>query len=638
MKNLLIPILLLFLSTHAFAQNHQFLSPPPFNEADLKKPNSLIDKSAAAEILYKSFRYSIAEDYSVTREYYSRIKIYDKKNAEEWLNITIPISRGVSLDKFQVNIYNLSNGKVENISLNKKDQLKENFTKGLNFYKLAIPNIVDGTVIEYQYTLNTKQIDSFVTYLEYDIPVVYEEFNLEYPDSVTYLFNVTGSMIKPKYHVSTTEDHKAVLYNVFRFGYENIKPVKKELFVKDANRFRAAVKPEFKSISAKKFGYSTGENWNEVATWFDENEKFGGFLKSNVNTILPDEVKNYYEIQERANKVFNFVKSNYKWNRENGINASQSIKELTKTKTGNSADINLLLIALFRSAGIEADPLLISTVDNGILNILTPRVNNLNTVLAAVKIKNQMYFYDATSFNSKVNMLPERDWNDFGILMHKDTGTDISFSNTNISKRNLTVKASLDLEHSEVKGSFNQRESGLYAIESYDEFDFNKDKYNQSFKTKYKADMKEVQSSLIDDADFQSQMNFSSSSLMDVVGNRIIINPLLFLNTGNENFNQTEERKQAIEFISAFTREKKIELEIPVGYTVQDLPKPKKMATDDNEISYAYKAEVIENKLMITSKVDIASPNYPKEYYPFFKQIWKIIADSESQVVSLIKK
>jgi hypothetical protein len=47
--------------------------------------------------------------------------------------------------------------------------------------------------------------------------------------------------------------------------------------------------------------------------------------------------------------------------------------------------------------------------------------------------------------------------------------------------------------------------------------------------------------------------------------------------------------------------------------------------------------EVLNNKLIVTSKVDILSQNYPKEYYPFFKQVWKIISESESQVISLIK-
>ena len=92
------------LAFNLFFTQHKFLVQPAFDEADLKKTNSLIDKNAPAEILYNSVRYHIATNaigpnFLVEREYYSKIKIYDKKNAEEWLNIEIPIQSGTVLDK-----------------------------------------------------------------------------------------------------------------------------------------------------------------------------------------------------------------------------------------------------------------------------------------------------------------------------------------------------------------------------------------------------------------------------------------------------------------------------------------------------------------------------------------------------------
>lgn len=627
------------LAFNLFFGQHKFLSQPVFNEDDLKKTNSLIEKSAPAEILYNSVRYNFMPDNTIEKEYYSKIKVYDKKNAEEWLNIEIPLFVEDRLDKYDVKVYNLTNGKVEKISIDKKDQLKENFTKGLKIYKLALPNIQDGAVIEYSYKIVTRNVVNLTYFLEYSIPVVYQEYNLEYPDDrLTYHFNNTGNIITPKYHVSSNENRLGALYNIFRFGYENMKPVQKEKFVKDIDRYRGKVKPELKQYKGKYFIYTDAKDWNEVAVQLDRNEEFGGFLKDNVSNILPEQLKNGYNSVEKADKIFSFVKENYKWDRKDAILTTQSLKQLLKTKSGNSAEINLLLIMLLRHAGIEANPLLISTVDNGILNIGSPGLSNLNFVLASVKINGQTYFYDATSFSSRVNILPERDWNDFGILMEKSKGTSFSYSNTNISKKQQEIKASLDIDNSIVKGTFKQNDNGMYAIESYDGFDVNKDKYNQSFATKYNTDIKKVESKLLQDGDFESQMEFSGNNLMDIVGNKIVINPLLFLNNQNESFNQTDTRKYQIDFISAFEKEKKIELEIPENYKVSSLPKDKKIATDDKEISYEYKIETVGNKLVVTSKVNIGSQNYPKEYYPFFKQIWKAISDSENQVITLVKK
>ncbi|WP_449387831.1 transglutaminase domain-containing protein [Chryseobacterium lineare] len=623
-----------------FSQGHKFMSYPHFDEADLKKTNSLIEKNAPAEILYNSVSYVVAPSgwFLVTKKFFSKIKIYDKKNAEEWLNIEIPVSDNESLADFQLTVYNYQNGKVEKMIINKKDQLKENLVKGIKIYKLAIPNILDGSVIEYNYKLENNNIFNLTYYLQYNIPVVYQEYNFEYPVLMSYIFNNTGTnILKPKYSVNKNEDHFGGGFEVFRFGYENTPSVPKELFVKDNERYRARVKPELTKYSTKYFSYDSAESWSKVADRLNNNDEFGAYLKNNVKDILPDNIKTFYDPLERANKIFDFVKNNYKWNKKDGIITSQKLRQLIKTKSGSAADINLLLVILLRDAGLQANPLLISTVDNGILNIFSPNPGNLNMVLASVKINNQLYFYDATSFASKVNMLPRRDWNDFGILIEGTKGTDLSFSNTNISKKDLIIKANLDIENSEITGTLTQKENGLYAIESYDEFDENKDKYNQSFKTEFNTNMKDVETKLLDNGDFESQMKFSSNSLMDIVGNKIILNPLLFLNIGNENFDQKEERKNQIDFISAFTREKKVEIIIPNGYKVGDLPKPKKIITDDKQLAYTYKVEFESNKLFVVSKVEVASQNYPKEYYTFFKQIWRIITESENQVISLVK-
>jgi len=623
-----------------FSQEHQFLSYPKFDEADLKKTNSLIEKKAPAEILYNSVNYVIAPSGSflVTKQFFSKIKIYDKKNVEEWLNIEIPVSDNENLADFQLTVYNYQNGKVEETIINKKDQLKENLVKGIKIYKLAIPNILNGSVIEYSYKLENNNIFNLAYYLQYNIPVVYQEYNFEYPVSMNYAFNNTGTnILKPKYNVNKNEDHVGGSFEVFRFGYENIASVPKELFVKDNERYRAQVKPELTKYSTKYFSYDSAESWNKVADRLNNNDEFGAYLKNNVKDILPENIKTFYDPLERANKIFDFVKNNYEWNKKDGIITSQKLKQLIKTKSGSAADINLLLVILLRDAGLQANPLLISTVANGILNIFSPNPANLNMVLTSVKINNQLYFYDATSFASKVNMLPRRDWNDFGILIEGSKGTDLSFSNTNISKKDLIIKANIDLQNSEISGTFTQKENSLYAIESYDEFDINQEKYNQAFKNDFGVNIKDVQSKLLDNGDFESQMKFSSNNMMDAVGNKIILNPLLFLTIGNEVFDQKEERKNQIDFISAFTREKRVEITIPNGYTISNLPKPKKIETDDKEIAFTYNVEFENNKLSVISKVNVASQNYPKEYYPFFKQIWKIMNENESQVITLIK-
>uniref|UniRef100_A0AAU6WUY6 Transglutaminase-like domain-containing protein n=1 Tax=Chryseobacterium endophyticum TaxID=1854762 RepID=A0AAU6WUY6_9FLAO len=185
--------------------------------------------------------------------------------------------------------------------------------------------------------------------------------------------------------------------NMYKFGYENVSSVQKENFVKGSDRDRAKIKPELKKYAAKYFLFESSDKWNKLAEKLKYSDNFGGFLETGVRDIVPEDIKKTIDPLERANKVFDFVKNNYKWNKNFGIIASQSLRQFVKSKSGNSADINLLLTALLKDVKLEANPVLISTVENGVLNVFTPNLNNVNMVLASIKIKDQLYFYDATS-------------------------------------------------------------------------------------------------------------------------------------------------------------------------------------------------------------------------------------------------
>lgn len=55
------------------------------------------------------------------------------------------------------------------------------------------------------------------------------------------------------------------------------------------------------------------------------------------------------------------------------------MRKAYKDKTGNIADINLMLTAMLRSAGLTANPVLVSTRSNGIA--LFPNRNAFNYVI-----------------------------------------------------------------------------------------------------------------------------------------------------------------------------------------------------------------------------------------------------------------
>lgn len=148
---------------------------------------------------------------------------------------------------------------------------------------------------------------------------------------------------------------------------------------------------------------------------------------------------------KKATAIHNFVKSNYTWNENNGYYGENGLRELIKTKTGNCGDLNLMLLNMFRSSGMKAYPVLISTIKNGSVNVTFPNVGNFNYFIVCTEINGKYYLYDATSKQSAEGILPSRVWNNTGLLLKDDKAEVISVNNIKMSYNYLTTKAKINV-------------------------------------------------------------------------------------------------------------------------------------------------------------------------------------------------
>ncbi|NML56503.1 transglutaminase-like domain-containing protein [Chryseobacterium cheonjiense] len=625
------------------AQKHKFLDPPKFNDADLSKQKSTLDENAPAEILYKSLHFSM--DYAtgnLIKSTFYRVKIYDKDKAEDWLNLEIPLYQNggdqESLSKIKAYTYNLENGAAVATKVDKSSKYKSKESKYISINKFAFPNVKNGSVIEYQYEVISPFGFSVPEILiETDTPSLYTEYVLDSPSSVAYNLNYTGSLL-PKYKEVDERLLYGTNYRTYRFGYENIKAFKTEKFVNNDRNYRTKIGAELHSTNFRELKlYSS--SWEQIKDRMYEREDFGGELKKTrlAKENMPANIAGISNELDKADAIFSYVKNTFTWNRDAGLYTDEGIKKMLETKIGNAAEINLFLVMLLREAGIKADPLAISTINNGLINLASPNVSNMNFVIAAIQTKDGYHLYDATVKQSSIDQLPPRDWNQFGILLSKEKVQQLTMSNAKTSFTYLTATAKINDDGS-ISGNYSDRDTGTYAMFAKESYDDNADKYKKQYKENFSIDFTDIDSKVIENGDFESTMKFSSENLIDKVGKKIIINPMLFLNKNSNEFDQTEERKYMIDFITPFTRVKKIVLQIPEGYAIEEMPKNKKIVTEDKEIEYSYIAEQKGNTLEVISTTKVLSPNYPKEYYPAFKQIWGVASKQENQVISLVKK
>lgn len=639
-------IVLLLCSANAIminAQKYQFLNPPKFNDADLSKTKSLLDENAPAEILYKSVHFMVdTSTGNMSKKYFYRVKIYDKDKAEDWLNLEIPLytynSNRETLGKFKAFTYNLENGNVVPVKVEKSSQYKSKESKYVTITKFAFPGVRNGSVLEYQYEVTSPFLFVIPEILiETDTPSLNTEYVLDAPLNIAYNINYTGD-IPPKYREIEERNLYGTQYKTFRFGYENLKGFKTEKWVRNDRNFRTKISAELNSTNFRELKLFSS-SWDQIGKRLYQDEDFGGELKKSrlAKDNMPAGIMEMKTDSEKANAIFSYIKKTFTWNKDRGVYTEEGIKKMLESKVGNAAEINLFLVMMLREAGLKADPLLISTVDNGLINLASPNVSKMNFVLAAIELDGSLHIYDATSRQSSLDDIPLRNWNQYGVLVTKTKAQLIQMANTKAGNNFLTVDAKINGDGS-VSGSYSDRDTGAFAMFAKDRYDENAEKYKKTYKDNFSIDFTDIESKVLENGEFESRMKFSSINMIDRVGKKMIINPMLFLSKNANEFDQTEARKYSIDFGAPITKVKKVTLEIPEGYTIEEMPKEKKIVTEDKEIEYSYFVQKKDNKLEITSTMKVASADYPKEYYSAFKQIWGVASKFENQVISLIKK
>ncbi len=623
---------------------HKFLDVPKLSEADLKSQKSDKYVDAPAEVLYKSSHFLIDYNGHMYQKVTKRVKIYNKDNAAEYLSHEVPLydnkrETPETLSELKAFTYNYENGSIVSTKIPRDERYKSKEDKNYTITKFTFPDVKNGSVVEYSYTIKTPFLGSTSKILiEEAIPVRYSEFVLDSPTILSYTINYSGTLT-PNQRIVEEKPMFGKPYHTSRFAFENIAAFQNEKFVLNNTNYRTGLMAELNSSMIDNKFTSYANSWSDIRKRLYEHSNFGLELKkvNAVKDILPSEIKTIPVALERADAILKFLQKNYTWNGERSVFTDKGIKNLLSTKVGNSAEINLLLTQLLQDAGLKAEPVVLATVDQGTLLSYAPSITKLNYVISTVALNGKNHLLDATQKQSEIDMISPDALNYSGFIMTPKEAVKINMLFPYKSKTILSVDAKLNTDGT-FGGHFKDRDTKLYAMMVNSRYSSDKSAFADSYKSGYKFPISNLKHGIQDNNDFETSFDFTSDNFVDAIGSKLVFNPLLFLYSQNHNFDQKEPRKAPLEFYSAYDRTKKVTITIPDNYEFQNVPKSKKFRTDDNALQYSYLVTQVGNKLTVETTVSTDDSVYPKEYYPAFAQIFDNITKQEAQVVTVVRK
>lgn len=435
-------------------------------EAELTMTEYDKDPGTAAVVLFDvgttRFEFNSNIGIQLIFERHTRIKIFNK-DGYDYANVSIPYywaSGSVKDDVSAVKgvTYNLENGKIVETKLEKSDILNEKVTKYSQQVKFALPNVREGSVIEYSYKLTSESFYSLPPWqFRQEIPVVWSEYVTGIPDFFNYAQIAQG--IDPPEVVKNTSENNSIGSLSFQTRITQRVQVHLPAFREESFAIPeedAVEKVEYQLSSLSFPGMMTEKiipTWEQLAQGLLEDEDFGKFLKKGnlVKDAVALTINGLSAEKDKIVAIHQYVKTNFKWDEYYSVWTSQTINNLLKTRQGNGADINLLLVLMLREAGIDANPVILSTRSNGKINNFYPVITKFNHVVAYVKSGGKAFAIDAIDPMLPSDMVVYEDLNGEGLLI-KEKGFDWVVLGENV-KENCYHNITAALEDGVLKGT-----------------------------------------------------------------------------------------------------------------------------------------------------------------------------------------
>ncbi|MDT0685038.1 DUF3857 domain-containing protein [Autumnicola psychrophila] len=660
----------LFLVAFSVANGQDFKFGKVSKEEVLEKIHPL-DSTANAAILYKSentyYEFNQNAGFTLVTDIHERIKIYNKEGFD-WANKEITAYQSGSdrqkIVSIKGNTYNIVDGKLEDEKLHKDGIFDEEVNKYRLKTKFTMPAVTEGSVIEYSYSIRSPFLTNLgETRLQYTIPVNRIEVKVKIPEFFGFklhsnlksrlIFNIdkSGDTFRYTYQeanrrsngLTRSSDYSSnsIDYNlaVYEIKEDNIPALKEEPFVDYLENYAAYIKWE---LMYTKFPNSPVENftesWEKVTkTIYDgslgKELSQERYFKKDIDELL----KGISNPETKISLIYDFVKNKVRWNNFVGYYADNGLRSAYKEGVGNCADVNLLLTAMLRYAGLTANPVLLSTPDNGIP--VFPTRNGFNYVISCVELQGQTVLLDATDPLAAIGELPKRARNFQGRLIREEGSSDwVDLIPSTVSEEKVYTYFGLN-DGLQLEGKASKAHQGLYAKRFRENNGMSDEEYLEKLQLKlgqYTISDLVVENKVSINEDIKEAYTFTAKNPVEEINGKIYLQPFLF-NAVQENPFKADERNYPIFFDFPFLQNEIITFIAPEGYILESVPESGIFQLNGGEVKYTFIVQQNGAILNIRSTLDLPKTYFTPEDYDGLKKFYSQIIEKQTEAIVLSK-
>ncbi|MBK8850541.1 MAG: DUF3857 domain-containing protein [Saprospiraceae bacterium] len=626
--------------------------------SDFKQTSYDIDPEAGAVVLFdKGYTEVVTNrkegfDQKVTR--HKRIHIL-KNSGFDAAEMEIILLKNENyedkLKSLEAVTYSLEGDQIVTKKLDKKSVFKRKKNGYQSAMVFSLPNVKENTIIEISYTYVSFLQNLFQPWsFQNRYPVLWSEYKIKIPSFIVFTYTLKGYR---KCDIDTSEIERTryilgsngAALNISdlsvtkRWVMKNVPPFKEEKYLSAASNYQPALTFQFMEVKEPFEPYTMVSSWEEFREKMMSDKYFGRAIEDTPkfgNDILKKLAIDQKKDLEKVKSIYHFVRDSISGNGDQNLFVETTLENVFFWRSGEMQELNLLLILLYRMAGFEAKPIVISTRSNGRLSLEYPNTTEFNHVLCQLRLNDKTYILDASDKYLGFGQFLEENYNGYGILLG-DEWQKIKLDPDSIFQKETILynlkKGSDFIWNSTIE--YKTSEAKAYHLRKSTQLD-----KNEIFKTiSDELDIENPQFTSMDslqlfDSPLLIKMKFQETMSADSL---IYISPFQHSLT-RENPFKSKERISPIEFPYINEELYVAMIEIPDGYKVVSMPAPRIYQLDpDQSVTVEIKCVADSNKITARSKIKFKRTFFEPDEYEALQKTYDYVVNQHADVIVLSK-
>ncbi len=596
----------------------------------------------------------MVDDFWVVYRVKERVKVLKPEGASA-ADVTIVFydpqgsSNGDRISGVKGSAYNLEDGKVVRSKLTGDLKSKERVDKYYSQVKFSIPNVKVGTVIEYEFQ---RQSPYIYTISDWDAQCAMPVFFTEYTITIPEWFNFNTAMHGRATITGSRKDDtfKAVLpgglltcaATIHHFEGKELPAVKDDDYIWCIDDFMTKVEHDLRSINITGSYYKNFQStWEDIDKMMMGDEDFGKYF--NMDNPLAKEQADLkldgLTAKEKTEKLRDLLLAYYTWDQNYGL-YSISPKKLQKEGTANSCTLNFALMSMLRDAGITACPVVLSRRSKGRLPYAHPSVSALNTMVLAVAdaADSTVFYVDAAAKGYPVGTLTANELVDRGRMLTKSGNARWVDLRDCCDGKVITLAKATVTPDGMLQGNYNAVYHGIASGHYRDIYRDVTDSvaYVEHFATSNNVEIDSFELTGIDSNSDEVKEDLTFSRSLNTDDEHIYLNPFLFIDATNPF--KAETRDLPVEFMYNTTNRQTIQLTLPEGYVVEELPSSFTLVMPNEDMNARMRVRQSGNTLVINYNFSRKTLLYDTDNYSYLRDFWATAEQKLGEMIVLKKQ